>query len=178
MDELTREELISIILELRERVAALEKENAELRAKLGMGGSSKSSGAEWVKPNRAERRAAGRAQRKRRKSSFVRKRDIATREVRHAVERCPDCGRKLVGGWIHSKRQTIEIPATPVEITDHVLIARRCGVCGKVHIPKLSIADGVVGKQRIGPRLMGLIATLSIAKRMPQRSIQKLLESL
>ena len=178
MDELTRDELISIILELRERVAALEKENAELRAKLGMGGGSKSSTPEFVKPNRAERRATERAERKKRKSSFVRKLDVPTRELRHAVERCPDCGRKLVGGYIHSRRQTIEIPDTPVEITDHVLIARRCGVCGKVHIPKLGIADGVIGKQRMGPRLMSLIATLSIAKRMPQRSIQKLLESL
>lgn len=178
MDELTREELISIILELRERVAALEEENAELRAKLGMGGGSKPSAPEWVKPNRAERREAERAERKKRKHSFARKRDIATREVGHAVERCPDCGRKLSGGWVVGKRQTIEIPQTPIEITDHVLIARRCGYCGKVHIPKLSIADGVVGKQRFGPHLMSLIATLAIAKRMPQRSIQKLLESL
>jgi transposase len=175
VDELTREELVSIILELRERVAALEKENAELRAKLGMGGGSEPSTPEWVKPNRAERRAA---ERKRRKQSFARKRDVATREVGHAVEKCPDCGRRLSGGWIVSKRQTIEIPQTPIEITDHVLIARKCGVCGKVHIPKLGIADGVIGKARVGPRLMSLIATLAIAKRMPQRSIQKLLEGL
>ena len=178
MDELTRGELISIILELRERVEALEKENAELRGRLGMGGGSKPSTPEWVKPNRAERRAADRAERKKRNHSCARKRDIATREVRHALEKCPDCGRKLSGGWIVSKRQSIEIPQTPIEITDHVLIARKCGVCGKVHIPKLGIADGVVGKGRIGPRFMSLIATLAIAKRMPQRSIQKLLESL
>ena len=178
MDELTREELISIILELRERVAVLEKENAELRGRLGMGGDSKPSTAEWVKPNRAERRAAERAERKKRRQSFARKRDIATRVVRHAVESCPDCRRKLSGGWTVSKRQTIEIPRTPIEITDHVLIARRCGWCGRVHIPKLGIADGVVGKGRVGPRLMSLIATLAIAKRMPQRAIQKLLKGL
>ncbi len=178
MDELTREELISIILELRERVAALEKENAELRCKLGMGGGSKPSTPEWVKPNRAQRRAAERAERKKRKQSFVRKRDIATREVRHAVEKCPDCGRKLCGGREHSRRQVIEIPQTPIEIIDHVLIARRCGACGKVHLPKLGAQDGVVGKGRMGPRLMSLICTLAIAKRMPHRSIQKLLESL
>ncbi len=59
-----------------------------------------------------------------------------------------------------------------------MLIARRCGVCGKVHIPKLGTAEGVIGKCRVGPRLMSLIATLAIAKRMPQRAIQKLLEGL
>ena len=95
MDELTREELLSMILELRERVAVLEKENAELRARLGMGGGAKPSTPEWVKPNRAERRAAEREERKKRKQSSARKRDIPTREVPHALERCPDCGRKL-----------------------------------------------------------------------------------
>ena len=178
MDELAREELISIILELRDRVASLERENAELRARLGMGGGCVSSTPEWAKPNRAERRAAERAERKKRKQSFGRKLDIPTRQVEHAVEKCPDCGRKLVGGWIASKRQTIEIPQAPVEIVEHVLIARRCGVCGKVHIPKLTIADGVVGKCRVGPRLMSLIGTLAIAKRMPLRSIQKLVVGL
>lgn len=175
LDELSRDELTSIILELHGRVAALEKENAELRAKLGKGGDSTP---EWVKPNRSERRAAEQAERKRRSQSFVRKRDIPTGEVRHAVENCPDCGRKLSGGWIVSKRQTIEIPQTPIEITDHVFVARRCGVCNKVHIPKLGIAEGVVGKCRVGPRLISLIATLAIAKRMPHRAIQKLLDGL
>jgi hypothetical protein len=178
VDELTREELISTVLGLQERVAALEKENAELRARLGIGGGASPGAPEWVKPNRRERREQERAERKKRKQSFVRKRDEATREVHHAVENCPDCGRKLSGGWTHSKRQTIEIPDTPIEIIEHVLIARRCGVCGKVHVPKLGIADGVIGKQRVGPRLMSFIATLSIAKRMPQRMIQKLLEDL
>ena len=178
VDDLSREELISIIVELRERVEVLEKENAELRDKLGTGGNAKPSTPEWAKPNRAERRAAERAERKKRKHSSARKLDVATGEVKHAVECCPDCGRKLSGGWICGKRQTIEIPQTPIEITDHVLIARKCGVCGKVHIPKLGIADGVVGKQRVGPRLMSLIATLATGKRMPHRSIQRLLESL
>lgn len=176
MDELSREELISIILELRARVEALEKENAELRARLGMGGGS--SPPEWVKLSRAERREAERAERKKRKSSFGRKLDIPTRQVEHAVERCPNCGRKLSGGWVAGRRQAIEIPQTPIEIIDHVLIARRCGGCGKVHIPKLTMADGVVGKCRVGPRLMSLIATLAIAKRMPHRSIQSLLSGL
>ena len=99
MDNLSREELISIILELRERVVVLEKENAELRDKLGMGGTPKASTPEWVKPNRVERRAAERAERKKRKHSSGRKLDIATRKIEHAVERCPDCGRKHYGKY-------------------------------------------------------------------------------
>ena len=106
---------------------------------MGLGGSGGTAKPEWVKPKRAER--------KKRKQSFVRKRDIPTREIRHAVETCPACGRRLSGGWLHSRRQTIEIPKTPVEIIEHVLIARRCGVCEKIHIPKLGIADGVIGTE-------------------------------
>lgn len=31
---------------------------------------------------------------------------------------------ELSGGWTHSKRQTIEIPDTPIEIIEHVLAKR------------------------------------------------------
>ena len=184
MERRTREELIAENAQLRTENLELKCKLGELSAEVEMlrrllsGGGKGSSAAPFIKPNRQQRRKAERQERQRRTQSFGRKRDIPTREVRHAVEKCPDCGRALSGGWIVSKRQTIEIPRTPIEITDHVLIARRCGVCGKVHIPKLGIADGVIGKQRIGPRLMSLIATLAIAKRMPQRGIQRLLEGL
>lgn len=190
MNDLTREELISIVLLQREQLAAvenevgslrstverLEKENAELRARLG--GDGGASMAVFVKANRAQRRAAEREERKKRKQAFVRKRDIATREVRHTVDICSECGGRLSGGWVVWTRQTIEIPPTPAEITNHVAVGRKCPFCGKVHTPKLGAAEGVIGKSRIGPRLMSLIATLAIAKRMPQRSIQRLLEGL
>jgi len=175
VDERTRKELLSENAELRRQVSDLQAEVEMLRSMLSGGGSG---AAPFIKPNRAQRREAERQERKKRKSSYVRKRDVPTEEVRHVVENCPDCGRKLTGGWEHARRQVIEIPDTPVKVIEHVLIARRCGVCGKVHIPKLGISDGVIGKQRVGPRLMSLIATLAIAKRMPQRMIQKLLEGL
>ena len=177
MDTRTREELIEENALLREKLNVLEAEVAMLRDKLSGGGNG-SSAAPFIKPNRQQRRDAERAKRKKRKSSFVRKRDVPTEEVRHTVETCQDCGRKLSGGWEHSRRQVIEIPATPVKVIDHVLIARRCGICGTVHIPKLTVADGVIGKQRMGVRLMSLVSTLSVAKRMPQRMIQRLLNGL
>lgn len=176
-DDLTREQLFEIVLGQQQEIEALKAEVAMLRDKLSGGGNG-SSAAPFIKPNRQQRREAERAERKKRKSSFVRKRDVATEEVRHAVETCPDCGKKLSGGWEHARRQVIEIPDTPVKVIEHVLIARRCGICGKVHIPKLTIADGVIGKQRMGVRLMSLVSTLSVVKRMPQRMIQRLLSGL
>ena len=183
-DEPTREEVLAQNAELHAENVELKHKLAELSAEIEMlrdklsGGGKGSSAAPFIKPNRQQRREAERAERKKRTQSFVRKLDVPTEVLRHALENCPDCGRKLSGGWEHSRRQVIEIPDTPVRIIEHVLIARTCGICGKVHIPKLTISDGVIGKQRIGVRLMSLISTLSIAKRMPQRLIVKLLEGL
>ena len=184
MDNITREELIAENEALRSRLAELENRLSDLSAEVKMlrdklsGGGNGSSAAPFIKPNRAQRREAERAERKKRKQAFTRKRDVATEEVRHAVEHCPDCGKKLSGGYEQGRHQVIEIPRAPVRIIDHVIIGRRCGYCGKVHIPKLGISDGVVGKMRLGVGLMSLIATLSVAKRMPQRAIQRLLEGL
>lgn len=177
MDDLTREQLIAIILELQERVGVLEAENAELRTLLGGGGEA-GSPPDWVKPNRAQRREAQRAERKKRKSSFSRKRDIATEVVEHAVDVCPDCGRPLSGGWVHGRRQVIELPDTPVRVIEHVLIARWCGVCHKRHIPKLELSDQVVGNCRLGVRLMSVIAEMATNCRMPHRTIQRMLSAL
>ena len=48
-------------------------------------------------------------ERKRRGRAFVRRRERPDEEVRHTVERFPDCGRSLQGGWEHARRQVIEV---------------------------------------------------------------------
>ena len=92
----SREELIEIIRvlagqveSLKARVEQLEEEVRRLRA--GKGGGT----ALAVKPSKPERE---KNPRKHRAQAFVRRRE-APDEVRyHAVESCPDCGRKLTGG--------------------------------------------------------------------------------
>lgn len=184
LDELSREDLKAIIFELKsqlealsDRVVALEDENAELRSHLGGSGDATAK-PEWVKPNRKKRREAERAERKKRSQSFVRKRDDATEIVYHAVDNCPDCGRKLSGGWIHSRRQIIELPQAPVRVIENILIARRCGVCGKRHIPTLDLSGQVLGQSRFGIRLMSVIASMAISCRMTDRLIKNILWSL
>ena len=142
LDGLSREELIGIVLgqaatieELTRRVEALEAELEKLRPG---GGASAAPAPDWVKPNRKERRAEGR---KKRKSSFVRRKAVCpTKVVCHAPETCPDCNRKLSGGWVHRTREVIDIPSVPVEITHHQIIARRCGVCGRRVVPKVDFS--------------------------------------
>ena len=176
-DGISRAELVAIIVELRranavlqERVEFLEAEVERLRSQLPSGGTKVVP--EWVKPNRKERREAERSERKKRKSSFVRRREIPTEVHEHALEQCPKCGRKLCGGWIHRRRQYVEIPETPVRIVEHRIIRRKCGVCGTQCTPKVDLSAEVLGKARVGVRLMSFIAYLHTVCRVPLRTIK------
>ena len=115
----SKEELIAIIEALMARVAELEEENRRLRG--GKGGRTALS----VKPSRPEREQK---ERKHRDRAFVRRKEQPDEEVAHVVERCPDCGRSLQGGWEHARRQVIEV-VLQRRVVDHVIRARRCGVC-------------------------------------------------
>lgn len=163
----SREELIAIIEELMARVEELEEEVRRLRG--GKGGGT----AMAVKPRRPERENK---ERKRREQAFVRRREEKPDEVRrHVVESCPDCGRKLHGGWAHARRQVIEV-MFQTRVVEHVLVARRCGVCRKRWLAKPSASElGVQGKRRLGVSVQALVALLNIGCRIPVRMIRKLL---
>lgn len=189
LEDLTRQELIELVLKqhetilgkgemirlLQERVELLEEEIAKLKGKLGGGGKASP---EWVKPNRKEPRAEGRAERKKRKQAFVRRRERPTEVYEHAMDRCPECKRRLSGGWVHRRRQVIEIPVVPIRIIEHQVIARKCGVCQRVWMPALDLSEEVVGQHRVGIGLMSLVAHLAIEGRMPLEAIQALLDRL
>jgi len=169
----TREELIEIIRllagqveTLQARVEQLEAENLRLRR----GGGSQ--GELCLKPSRP---AKEKKPRKQRQQCFVRRKEQADEVVRHTVERCPDCGRSLQGGWEHSRRQVIEL-VVQRKVVDHVIWARRCGVCGKRWLPKMQSSETQVqGKRRFGASVQGLVASLHIGCRMPVRMIRKVL---
>lgn len=163
------------VLTLSQEILALQKEIAELRSRLGGGGSSVPAKPAFVKANRPKREIK---ERKRRDQAFARPKERPTQIHVHAVERCPDCDRKLEGGWVHRTRQVIEIPSVPVDIIDHVLLARRCGVCSKRHVAKPDLSCAVVGKHRVGVRLMSFIGWLREVGRMPVRRIQAMLGAL
>jgi hypothetical protein len=166
-------ELQAKVLTLEQQNADLQREIAGLRSPPG-GGAGATAKPDWVKANRPPR-PPDKEKRKKREQAFVRLKQPPTRVEVHAVERCPDCDRKLEGGWVHRTREVIEIPAVPVEIIEHVLLARRCGVCAKRHVPRLDLSSVVVGKHRVGVRLMSFIGWLHEIGRMPIRRIQSLL---
>ena len=190
LDKLTREELVALVIKLHEsgraqqkelsefeaivqrqaeRIAELEEEVARLRG-------GKSSAVLAIKPSASPK---GKKTRKKRKHSFARRTLPATRVVCHAVEECPDCGRTLTGGSLKWRHQVVDIPAVRVEVTDHLFIERRCGVCGKRWTPdaELALAGVVVGKKSVGIGLMCLTAYLKTVCRVPIGQIRKLVRA-
>jgi len=177
LDELTREELIALVLKLHEAVQVQDERIAELEEEIARLRGGKSSGQLSIKGSVAKK---GKGPRKKRKHSFSRKRLVADKVVCHGVEVCPDCGRRLVGGSVKWRHQVVEIPAVKAEVTDHLFVERRCGVCGKRWTPDSSevLCGVVVGKKSVGIGLMGLIAHLKTTCRVPIGQIQKLLGTL
>jgi transposase len=182
----TREELEALVLQLLEQAAVLEKELADLRG--GGGGSSSGGGKPATKPAsaakpvpafvKANRPKRENKEHKRRPQGHARGYSAPTEIVVHAVEACPDCGRKLEGGTPHRVREVIDIPVLPVEITHHVLVGRWCGVCQERRLPSVDLSGVVVGKRRLGVRVMGLVSYLCTDCRMPKRAVRRLLRSL
>src|SRR3989304_9380001 len=128
LETASREELIGLIRTLLARVEELEEENRRLRR----GGNS--SAELWIKPSRSPKESK---ERKHRAQAFVRRREKADEVRYHRLGRCPDCGAKLSGeGWEHRRHQVIELEIKR-RVVDHIVMARRGGVCGKRALPKL-----------------------------------------
>jgi transposase len=189
--ELTREELIALVIKLHEtvesqarRICELEaivqaqaKRISELEEEIARLKGSKAGGAQ-IKAS--VKKTNDKEKRKKRTSSFARGNRMPTEVVCHGVNECPDCGRKLVGGTVKWKHQVVDVPPVQVKVTDHLFIERRCGVCGKRFTPNASevLGESVVGKKTIGIGLMSLIAYLKIVCRVPVGLIRQLLDSL
>jgi hypothetical protein len=179
-EALSREELIALFKEqwllnqqLSERITALEAENERLRKDPPSGVAR--AVPSFVKANRAPQE---KKVRKKRSNSYVRPLETPTEVVEHALDRCPDCGRQLSGGWTHRVRQVIEIPCVPYSVTEHRMKGHYCGVCEKRHVASPDLSGFVLGRHRVGVRLMSLIGYLGEVCRTPKRTIQAMLKSI
>jgi hypothetical protein len=178
-DALSKDELVQLVQELLQvnaeqqtRITELEAEIVRLRSGPPPSGIARAVPS-FVKPNRP---AKEKRDRKPRKHSFVRLREEPTRVEHHFPERC-SCGQRLSGGWLHDSRQIIDIPETPVEVIEHRFMACRCGVCGRRSISRPDLSCEVLGRCRLGVRLMSLIAYMDTVCRTPVRTIQEFLKS-
>jgi transposase len=169
-------ELLATIQEQAKLIVAQEKRIEELERLLTE--KSRRDPPSFVKPNRRAKPPGDPEPRKKRCENHARKLEPSTEEVIHAVERCPDCGRKLTGGWEQRRRQVIDIPVGPYVVRDHVILRRHCGVCRRDHTPKPDLSGEVLGRSRVSIRIMALVAHLRTACRLPVESIQELLRAL
>jgi transposase len=118
-------------------------------------------------------RAAGPARdRKRRARGYGRRRMRPTAHRVHAVATCPHCQTALRGGTVRRTREVIEIVPSPVAVTEHVYLERRCPRCGGRWLPGAELDGLVVGQGRLGVGLLSLIAVLREELRLPIAGIQ------
>ncbi len=166
----SREELLGIIARQQALIAELQRRVEELEGRLT--GGSRPRG---MPGNKIVARRGGRGDskpRKPRSRGFGRLRMEPTDRVEHVLEACPDCGTHLEGGWTHRTREVIDIPESAARVTEHVVIARNCPVCGKRRLPRLELGGVALGRQRLGINLMSLVVTLRERARLPIRTIQ------
>ena len=101
------------------------------------------------------------------------------------MENRPDCATHLSGGWIQRTREVIELPVVPVQVAEHVYIARTCPACRRRCTPPVELDSVVLGQQRLGVNpesssgqaLISRIATLREEGRLPIRSVQWYLDT-
>lgn len=134
----------------------------------------------FVKPNRPKPTDPKPPRKKRAaKHNHGRQRMTPTRQVEHALERCPDCDYRLQGHSLDYTREVIELPEPqPLEVIEHRVIKRFCPHCKRWHSPKLDLSGKVLGQGRIGVRIVSLLAYLHSSLRLPIRRIQAYLRNL
>ena len=159
----------AVIADLQVMIGRLERRVAELEGQPKSGGPPRMPGLE----SSAGRHPPAQQQpRKQRRHGFARRRMTPTHRVEHVVENCPDCGTHLTGGWVQRTREVIELPVVPVQVTEHIFIARTCPACRRRCIPPAQLDGAALGRQRLGVNVLSRIATLREEGRLPIHSIQ------
>ena len=164
----------AVIAELQVMIVRLERRVAELEGQAKPGGPPRMPG---LKSSSGRQPPAQQQARKQRRHGFARRRMTPTHRVEHVVESCPDCGTHLTGGWVQRTREVIELPVVPVQVTEHVCIARTCPVCRRRRVPTAQLDGVALGRQRLGANLISRIATLREEGHLPIRSIQWYLDT-
>jgi transposase len=165
--------LRQLVDQLQQQLAVAQQRIAELE-------QPRTEPPPFVKPNRTQSTHPKRSRKKRAAlHNHGRRRMTPTRQVEHALERCPDCHYRLQGHSLDYTREVLELPdPQPIEVIEHRVIKRFCPHCQRWHSPKLELQGQVLGQGRIGVRIASLIAYLRTSLRLPIRRIQAYLRTI
>ena len=195
LEQLSKPELIEIILRLDRRVAVLEarcakleKENTELKkrcltleselavARKNSSNSSKPPSSDIVKPPRSQGtpsngKIGGQpGHPKHERPSFPPEQVDKIKE--HKLDRCPDCGGAVKPLKLPPKVvQQVELVKKQVRVTEHRAFACQCTACGRIHYGRLP-PGGLMG-----PRLLALLVFLKGACHGSYTTVQTFLEA-
>lgn len=159
---------------LQAEVEQLRSENTQLKEQLEqLGGQRKPP--VFVKANRPKK---GKQTRRKRAAEHNRgrRREEPTRIERRRLEVCPACGEGLTEGHRHYERQVVDIPPPQaVEVVEYQIEKGWCWQCRQWRYPEVDWRGVVVGRGRIGVRLMGLVGYMRAILRVPVRTMQQFL---
>ena len=169
-------ELRALLTQVEVQLAAALERITDLEAQLSQRGDPPA----FVKPNRQKATTVGQPRKKRAaEHNTSRKRMVATRSERHALERCPECAYRLRGESLDYSREVVELPPPqPVEVIEHQVVKRWCPHCERWRSPQLDLTGQVFGQGRIGVRVASVVAYLRTTLRLPVRLVQSYLQTL
>lgn len=168
------------------RVAALEADNAALRARLGTtsrnSGKPPSSDGPGVKPHPKSQRARGGRKpggQPGHVGATLRQVDEPDEVRVHAPAACRACGRRLEGvpALRRERRQVVDLPAVRAWVVEHQAETKRCPGCGAE--TRGAFPAGVVAPAHYGPRVAAVAVYLNQAQLLPlERTCQVLADLL
>jgi transposase len=195
LGQLSKPELIEIVLRLDRQVTALEarcgkleKENAELRVRCSMleselakarknsSNSSKPPSSDIVKPprppgERSNGKIGGQPGHPKHERPLFPAEQV-DKIVEHRHRRCPHCGGAVRPLKVPPRvLQQVELVKKPVIVTEHRAFACQCEACGRIRYGRLP-PGGLMG-----PRLLALLVFLKAACHGSYTTVQAFLEA-
>jgi transposase len=181
--QLVAEQALAIAA-LQEQVAALQRENAELRARLGQNSSNSSRPPSSDLPGTrrpTNQLPSGRTPGGQPGHPGHQRVLLPLAQVDHVISLvpvvCRQCGEGLPATAspddpANERQQVTELPPPRAEVTEYQLAARRCRSCGTV---TRACRPAEVGAGSFGPRLQALVALLSGRYRLSRREVVQLM---
>jgi len=178
--QLDKEQLIDIILELREMVKRLTARIEFLEGQLAKhsGNSSKPPSSDGLKkPSPKSQRETGKRQsggQPGHKGETLEAVAQPDEVVRYRLEACPDCQHDLSGVAVEavSQRQVFELPPLRLQVTEHQAEQKRCPHCRRQ--VSATFPAGVQQPTQYGGRFKALLVYLNVYQLLPLNRIAEL----